>query len=189
MKYPIICIVMLAGLLLSSIAQAQTSKVSYTTIDVAYQGSEFDSSFGDVDGDGFRGAGSLALHKNWHVFGGYESNQLDDFVVDVNGTPTTFSPGDLNIWNVGLGINTDPRGGGTNMRTRNTLDRYSLFMNGQYTSIARRRAVLRRLRAVEPDWPGSRRPSRARPPPYASKADWWVQRGVSQRAYFDRPIS
>jgi hypothetical protein len=132
MKYPIICIVMLAGLLLGSITQAQTSKVSYTTIDVVYQGAEFDTPLGDVDGDGFRAAGSLALHKHWHVFGGYESNGLDDLVVDVNGTPTTVSFGDLDVMNVGIGINTAPRGGGSNVRTRNTLDRYSLFLNGQF---------------------------------------------------------
>jgi len=137
MKYAIICLgVFATSLGIGAAAHAQSNPISYSYVDAVYQFAEIDTgSFGKVDGDGPRVAGSLALGNFMHVFGNYEKLKLDDTTIDSGtGTPTTVSFSDLDRWGVGFGFHTSIYGGRADGQIRNTHDRFSVFFDGQYIS-------------------------------------------------------
>jgi len=73
----------------SSLAVAQN--FNYSFLEGGYQWFEFDSA-GNVEGDGFVVAGSLALSNSFILIGSYEEGELDNFNVDIDS------------WKVGLGF-------------------------------------------------------------------------------------
>lgn len=68
----------------------------YTYGELGYVNWDFDDI--DEDGDGFRLAGSYALHQRVHLVAGYEDVDLSDNV-------------DLSAWNFGIGVNVPLRPG------------------------------------------------------------------------------
>lgn len=137
MKYAIICLGAFATSLgLSVPAHAQSTEISYSFVEAAYQWTEVStSSFGKVDGDGPALAASLTLGNHMHVFGNYAKISLDDVTSDPGtGTPVTVSFSDVDTWGVGLGFHTSIFGGQADGQYRNTQDKYSLFFEGQYIS-------------------------------------------------------
>ena len=137
MKYAIICLGVFATFLgIGSVAHAQSNEIAYSFVEALYQGADVSTgTFGSVDGDGPRIAGSLALGNHMHVFGNYEKLKLDDAIVDPGtGTPVTVSFSDLDRWGVGFGFHTSVFGGRADGQIRNPVDRYSVFFDGQYIS-------------------------------------------------------
>lgn len=62
--------------------------VTYNYVTAGYQASN-----GDVDADGYAARGSVAFHDNFHVFGGFGNQDIDD------------TPLDFDRYNIGLGYN------------------------------------------------------------------------------------
>ena len=137
MKYAIICLgafVTFIGIGVS--AHAQSSEISYSFLEAAYQAAEVStSSFGDVDGDGPALAASLKLGSHFHVFGNYDKIKLDKVTTDPGTGPVTVSFSDVDSWGVGAGFHTSVFGGRSDGQYRNTQDKYSLFIEGQYISV------------------------------------------------------
>ncbi|MDQ3270265.1 MAG: Ax21 family protein [Pseudomonadota bacterium] len=71
--------------------------LSYTYVEAGYAATDTD--FGDADG--FAINGSAAVAPNFHVFGGYNGQETDDF--DIGGT--RFPGVDVDQWRVGVGYN------------------------------------------------------------------------------------
>jgi len=137
MKYAIICLGAFATSLgMGGVANAQSNEISYSFVEANYQFAEVStSSFGDIDGDGPAFAASLKLGSNFHIFGDYEKIKLDDVTIDDgSGTPVTVSFSDVDNWGVGAGFHTSVFGGRSAGQYRNSHDRYSIFVEGQYIS-------------------------------------------------------
>ena len=64
-----------------------------------------------ADADGFAGEASFALHPNFHVFGGYSNQEIDDVSVD------------LENWRAGVGYN-HPVSNRTDLLTRVAYENY-----------------------------------------------------------------
>jgi hypothetical protein len=135
MKYAIIRLVAIVSLLgMSATVQAQMADqkyggLSYTFLDAAYQGVKFQSSPEDITGNGGRLEGSIAVSPNIYVLGSYEYVKLDDLV-----GPPAASLDDLKNWSAGLGFNSRVSKARMSRDYRGLLDRYSVFMDGQYVS-------------------------------------------------------
>ena len=131
MKYAIIGLAAFASLLgFSASALAQSGSTSYTYVEGSYEGSTFntDQALGDdADGNGGRFEASLALHKNMYVFGTYQISSLDDIT---NPAPVVLD--DATLGTIGFGFNTGLSSGRIARDYRGLLDRYSLFLNGQW---------------------------------------------------------
>ena len=137
MKYVVICLGAFATFIgIGGAAHAQSNEISYSYVEAAYQFAEAStSSFGDVDGDGPAVAASLKLGNHFHVIGDYEKIKLDNVTVDDgSGTPVTISFSDVDTWSVGAGFHTSVFGGRSDGQYRNTQDRYSIFVEGEYVS-------------------------------------------------------
>lgn len=139
MKYVIICLGAFATSLgIGGAAYAQSNELSYSFVEVAYQvaeGSTSGTGISDLDGDGPALAASLKLGNHFHIFGNYETIQLDDATIDDgsgNQVPVSFS--DVDTWGVGAGFHTSVFGGRSDGQYRNTQDRYSIFVEGEYIS-------------------------------------------------------
>jgi hypothetical protein len=123
-------------------AQAQRNGVSWTYVEAAFQGVNVDLpdnqllSSGDVDGNGGKIAGALQIQRYVHLLGSFERLTLDDIVVnDPNNSanpPTMFPVDDVDTWAVGFGFNTAVIGRGERQYRGGFIDRYSLFVDGQY---------------------------------------------------------
>ena len=113
-----------AFLAVSGLAQAQSTGISWTYVEAAYQTTEFDLGVADLDGDGPLFAGSLALGDYMHAFASFQNSALDNlFGVD---------PGDLGQYEFGIGFHTPV----TNPRNdRLYSDRLSAFFNAQYLGL------------------------------------------------------
>ena len=105
-------IVLLAAFSASVSAQG----VNYNYIQGSYGRVDLDDSVIDVDGDGFGISGSFAVNENFHVFGEYQTADMD-FGIDLNlmelgaGYHTDISP-NLDFYaNLGY-INVEADGGG-----------------------------------------------------------------------------
>lgn len=85
MKHSLIAIALAASL---PFAANAAEGVSYNHVEAGYQASN-----GDIDADGFAIKGSAAFHENFHVFGGYSSQEIDN---------TSF---DVDQYGIGLGYN------------------------------------------------------------------------------------
>jgi hypothetical protein len=114
-------------LALSISAQAQSSGVSYTFVDVSYQNLS-----GDLDGDGVRAEGSLGISNYFHAFSNFESSSLDDTVTDDGmGTITTTENGDWSTLGIGFGVHS-PLTSGVSRGYTSVTDRFSFFLDGQF---------------------------------------------------------
>jgi hypothetical protein len=114
-------------------AQAQAT-VSYTNIDLEFVHADIDfgSGFEDFDGDGVNLAGSLNLHKYIHVLGSYERLGLDDTIDNSTAPPTVTTREDLDSYSIGFGFHTPSMGRGEREYRSGLIDRYSLFVQGEY---------------------------------------------------------
>ena len=83
---------LLAALPLAATAQ-NASGLNYNYVEGGYVATNLDNDNGDVDADGFGGNASFALSDNFHVFGGYNTQEIDGFNVDVD------------QWQLGAGYN------------------------------------------------------------------------------------
>lgn len=70
-----------ALLLLAFAATASAQDIDYNYLQLDYGNVDFDDI--NVDGDGFGVSGSFEINPDWHIFGGYQSVDLD-FGVDVS---------------------------------------------------------------------------------------------------------
>lgn len=87
MKRSLIALSLLAAL---PFAASAAEGVSYNYVEGGYVASNLD---GVPDADGFGVRGSVAFHPNFHVFGDYSNQELDDSNIDVD------------QWRVGVGYN------------------------------------------------------------------------------------
>lgn len=140
MKYAVICLVALTGLIGLSAVQAQTATTPYTYIEGFFLGGTFDSGStidntvvnDEIDGNGPRFEVSVALHENIYIFGNYENIDVDNFNDNSTTPPTMISFGDVETWGVGVGINSSLSAGRTDGNLRSPSDRFSVFLDGQY---------------------------------------------------------
>jgi hypothetical protein len=110
-------------------ANAQTSGVSYTYVDLQASFASIDvGTAGDIDGNGAKLFGSLALNRYFHALAGFERLGPDDIVIDDGlGNITTISIDDLDTWEIGVGVNTPTMGRSARQYRGGFVDRYSLF--------------------------------------------------------------
>ncbi|MBA2238020.1 MAG: Ax21 family protein [Lysobacter sp.] len=94
MKRSLLALTLLAAL---PFAATAAEGLSYTYVEAGYAATDTD--FGDADG--FAINGSAAVAPNFHVFGGYNGQETDDF--DIGGT--RFPGVDVDQWRVGVGYN------------------------------------------------------------------------------------
>lgn len=88
MKRTLLALTLLAAL---PFAASAAEGVSYNYVQGGYAATN--NNDGEVDADGFGIDGSVAVHKNVHIFGGYTAQELDTFDVDVD------------QWRLGVGYN------------------------------------------------------------------------------------
>lgn len=92
---------LLAALPFAASAQS-TSGLNYNYVEGGYVATNIDNDNGDIDADGFGVNASAALSDNFHIFGGYASQDTDTFeLVDGGNRVNT----DANQWRLGLGYN------------------------------------------------------------------------------------
>lgn len=110
-------------------AHAQTAGVSYTYVDAQYSFASIDvGSAGDVDADGPKLFGSVALNRYFHALVGFERLSPDAIQLDDGlGNITTINLDDLDTWEIGVGVNTPTMGRAARQYRGGFVDRYSLF--------------------------------------------------------------
>jgi hypothetical protein len=64
---------------LSLAQQSSTQPLAYTFVELAYDETDFDlgGGGGEIDGDGLTLSGSWAINDEWHVYGSYQTADLD----------------------------------------------------------------------------------------------------------------
>ncbi|WP_411833586.1 diffusible signal factor-reguated Ax21 faimly protein [Pseudoxanthomonas mexicana] len=87
MKKSLLALTLLAA---APFAASAADGVSYNYVEGGYVASNTDI----ADADGWALKGSVALHPNFHLFGDYQSQELDDF-----------QNVDINNWRLGVGYN------------------------------------------------------------------------------------
>lgn len=91
MKRSLLALTLLAAL---PFAASATEGLSYNYVEGGYAGSTTENNFGrDVDTDGFAIAGSGEINHNFHLFGGFSSQEIDNTNVD------------FDQWRLGVGYN------------------------------------------------------------------------------------
>ena len=98
MKRSLLALTLLAAL---PFAASAADNVSYNYIEGGYVGTSTDTigGFNDTpDSDGWSVGGSGAIAPNFHIFGGYSGQEIDDDFNTLNGV-------DVDQWNVGIGYN------------------------------------------------------------------------------------
>ena len=96
-RAPLTLLAAVPALSLSAAASAADG-VSYNYIEAGYAATRLHDS--DIDADGFGANASVALHPNFHLFGGYSGQQSDQFIVGGANVEV-----DVDQWRVGLGYN------------------------------------------------------------------------------------
>ena len=76
MKRSLIAIALAASL---PFAAGAAEGISYNYLEAGYL-----SSNGDIDADGYAANGSFAFHDNFHVFGGFSSQEIDHTSIDAD---------------------------------------------------------------------------------------------------------
>ncbi|MBB1473165.1 MULTISPECIES: diffusible signal factor-reguated Ax21 faimly protein [unclassified Luteimonas] len=76
MKRSLIALTLAAAL---PFAASAAEGVTYNYVEAGYQATN-----GDIDADGVGVNGSFSFHPNFHVFGGYSSQEIDDTSLDVD---------------------------------------------------------------------------------------------------------
>jgi Ax21 family sulfation-dependent quorum factor len=94
LKKPLLALALLASL---PFAASAAEGVSYTYAEGGYV--RTDTDFGDAEG--FGGNGSVAIAPNFHLFGGFSGQEVDEFTVG----GVRNDGFDLDQWRVGVGYN------------------------------------------------------------------------------------
>lgn len=94
---------LLAALPFAASAQ-DASGLNYNYVEGGYVATNLDNDNGDIDADGFGGNASVALSDNFHLFGGFSTQDTDTFEV-FDGTNQNRVNTDVNQWRLGLGYN------------------------------------------------------------------------------------
>ena len=102
-KHRKLIVALLAGLPAIGLATSANAAeaLSYNYVQGGYAATNTDG----ADAEGFGGEASFAIHPNFHVFGGYNTQEIDDSSVD------------LENWRAGVGYN-HPVSGNTDLLTR-----------------------------------------------------------------------
>lgn len=112
---------LLAALPFAASAQ-NASGLNYNYVEGGYVATNIDNDNGDIDADGFGVNASAALSDNFHIFGGYASQDTDTFeLVDGGNRVNT----DANQWRVGLGYNL-PIASSTDLVARAAYEKFEL---------------------------------------------------------------
>ncbi len=85
-----------------SAAASAAEGISYNFVEGGYVASNLDNGNDDIDADGWGVNASVALHPNFHLFGGVNGQQSDDF-----GFLGTRVETDVNQWRAGVGYNVE----------------------------------------------------------------------------------
>ncbi len=99
MKKSLLALSLLAAL---PFAASAAEGISYNFVEGGYVATNLDNDNGDIDADGWGVNASVALHPNFHVFGGLNGQQTDDF-----GFLGTRVETDVNQWRAGVGYNVE----------------------------------------------------------------------------------
>ena len=113
----------LAALPFAASAQNATG-LNYNYVEGGYVASNIDNNNDDIDADGFGGNASFALSDNFHVFGGFSSQDTDTFEV-FDGTSHNRVSTDVDQWRVGLGYNL-PIAGTTDLVARAAYEKFEI---------------------------------------------------------------
>ncbi len=110
-----------AALPLAASAQ-NASGLNYNYVEGGYVATNLDNDNGDIDADGFGVNASAALSDNFHIFGGYASQDTDTFeLVDGGERVNT----DANQWRIGLGYNL-PIAASTDLVARAAYEKFEI---------------------------------------------------------------
>lgn len=101
MKTSLLALGLLAALPFAAAAQ-ESSGLNYNYVEGGYVATNLDNDNGDIDADGFGGNASVALSDNFHLFGGYATQDTDTFDLFEGGQRVNT---DIDQWRVGLGYN------------------------------------------------------------------------------------
>lgn len=101
MKHSLLALTLLAALGTSA-AAAAAEGVSYNYVEGGYIASDGDA---DFDADGAAVNASFAIHPNFHLFGGYSSQESDSFDIDPGTGPVRVDGLDVSQWRFGVGYN------------------------------------------------------------------------------------
>ena len=122
---------LLAALPFAASAQ-NASGLNYNYVEGGYVVTNLDNDNGDIDADGFGGNASFALSDNFHLFGGFATQDTDTFEV-FDGTNQNRVNTDVNQWRVGLGYNL-PIAASTDLVARAAYEKFEIddvTVNGQ----------------------------------------------------------
>ena len=108
-KHRQLLLALLVGLPASGVAATANAAegLSYNYVQAGYAATDVD----DGEADGFAGEASFAIHPNFHVFGGYNNQEVDDSSVE------------LENWRAGVGYN-HPVSANTDLLTRVAYENY-----------------------------------------------------------------
>ena len=102
MKRSLLAPALLLAMLPFAASAQSASGLNYNYVEGGYVATNIDNDNGDIDADGFGVNASAALSDNFHIFGGYASQDTDTFeLVDGGNRVNT----DANQWRLGLGYN------------------------------------------------------------------------------------
>ena len=114
MKKSLIALAVLAAAPFAAAAQSAPGALNYNYVEAGYVATRGD---GDLKADGFGGNASVALTPNVHLFGGFNTQEIDDTPIDVD------------HWRIGAGYNhgLSPR---TDLVARAAFERYDISHGG-----------------------------------------------------------
>ena len=102
MKRSLLAPALLLAMLPFAASAQSASGLNYNYVEGGYVATNIDNDNDDIDADGFGVNASAALSDNFHIFGGYASQDTDTFeLVDGGNRVNT----DANQWRLGLGYN------------------------------------------------------------------------------------
>ena len=121
MKRSLLTLTLLAALPFAAAAQ-DSSGLNYNYVEGGYVATNLDNDNGDIDADGFGGNASVALSDNFHLFGGFSTQDTDTFELLEGGNRVNT---DINQWRVGLGYNL-PIGASTDLVARAAYEKFEV---------------------------------------------------------------
>ena len=129
MKRSLLALTLLAALPFAAAAQ-DSSGLNYNYVEGGYVATNLDNDNGDIDADGFGGNASVALSDNFHLFGGFNTQDTDTFDLFETQDETKT---DINQWRIGLGYNL-PIAARTDLVARAAYEKFEIddvTINGQ----------------------------------------------------------
>ena len=115
MKRSLLALTLLAAI---PFAASAAEGLSYNYVEGGYTATNRDN---DIDSDGWALNGSAAIADNFHIFGGYDQQETDDF----NTAFGRFDGVDVDHWRVGLGYN-HPVASNTDLLARVAYEKYDI---------------------------------------------------------------